>query len=123
MPSRRVAVMSPQTRHAHSHRRLRARFRAPKLDAPAADRALALYLAQRRRATAPLALMFAGMFGLPLLFALLPALDSLRLGGIPLSWIFIVVLPYPGLVILARWHLHHAERIEDGQPTRRGGRA
>jgi hypothetical protein len=113
MPSRRVAVMSPQTRHAHSHRRLRGRFRVPKLDAHDADRALALYTAQRRRAAAPLALMFAGMFGLPLVFALLPELDSLRWAGIPLSWIFIVLLPYPGLVILARWQLRRAERIED----------
>jgi hypothetical protein len=113
MPNRRVAVMSPQTRHAHSHRRLRGRFRVPKLDALDAERALALYQAQRRRAVAPLVLMFAGMFGLPLVFALLPALDSLRWIGIPLSWIFIVVLPYPGLVILARWQLRRAERIED----------
>jgi hypothetical protein len=113
MPNRRVAVMSPQTRHAHSHRRLRGRFRVPKLDALDAERALALYQAQRRRAVAPLVLMFAGMFGLPLVFALLPELDSVRLGGIPLSWIFIVLLPYPGLVILARWQLRRAERIED----------
>ena len=113
MPSRRVAVMSPQTRHAHTQRRLRGRFRVPKLDAPDADRALALYQAQRRRAFAPLFLMFAGLLGLPLLFALIPELDSWRLGGIPLSWIFIVVLPYPGLVILARWQLRRAERIED----------
>ena len=111
--SKRVAVMSPQTRHAHSHRRLRGRFRVPKLDAVDAERALELYLAQRRRAAAPLVLMFAGMFGLPLVFALIPELDSLRWAGIPLSWIFIVVLPYPALVLLARWHLRHAERIED----------
>jgi hypothetical protein len=113
MPSRRVAVMSPQTRHAHARRRLRGRFRAPKLAAADADRALMLYQAQRRRAFAPLILMFAGMFGLPLLFALLPALDSLRWAGIPLSWILIVALPYPGLVVLARWQLRRAERIED----------
>lgn len=116
MPAgKRVAVMSPQTRHAHSRRRLRGRFRAPKLDAPDAERALALYQAQRRRAAAPLVLMFAGLFGLPLLFALAPGLDHVRLAGIPLSWIAIVVLPYPGLVILARWQLHRAERIEDDQ--------
>ena len=114
MPAnKRVAVMSPQTRHAHSHRRLRGRFRVPKLDAADAGRALELYRAQRRRAVAPLVLMFAGMFGLPLVLALLPQLDSLRFSGIPLSWIAIVVLPYPGLVLLARWQLHRAERIED----------
>ena len=54
MKPKRVAVMSPQTRHAHSHRRLRGRFRVPKLDAVDAERALALYRAQRRRAAAPL---------------------------------------------------------------------
>ena len=111
--SKRVAVMSPQTRHAHSHRRLRGRFRVPKLDAEDAERAWALYRAQRRRAAAPLVLMFAGLFGLPLLFAAFPGLDQARFAGIPLSWIAIIVLPYPGLVLLARWHLRRAERIED----------
>jgi hypothetical protein len=115
MPHRRVAVMSPQTRHAHTQRRLRGRFRVPNLDAMDAERALALYQAQRRRAVAPLVLMFVGMFGLPMVFALAPGLDSVRLGGIPLSWIFIAVLPYPGLVLLARWQLRRAERLEDDQ--------
>jgi len=116
MPAgKRVAVMSPQTRHAHSRRRLRGRFRVPKLDPADEGRALTLYHAQRRRAAAPLVLMFAGMFGLPLVFAVFPGLDHARLAGIPLSWIVIVLLPYPGLVILARWHLRRAERIEDDQ--------
>ena len=113
MPGRRVVVMSPQTRHAHSRRRLRGRWRVPKLDAVDAERAQRLYLAQRRRAAAPLIIMFAGMFGLPTLFAVLPGLDEVRWGGIPLSWLVIVVLPYPGLVLLARWQLKRAERIEE----------
>jgi hypothetical protein len=113
MPGKRVVVMSPQTRHAHSGRRLRGRWRVPKLDAVDAERAQRLYLAQRRRAVAPLVLMFAGMFGLPALFALFPGLDDARWGGIPLSWIAIVVLPYPGLVLLARWQLRRAERVEE----------
>jgi hypothetical protein len=121
MPGRRVVVMSPQTRHAHSRRRLRGRWRVPKLDAVDAERAQRLYLAQRRRAAAPLIIMFAGMFGLPALFALLPGLDEVRWGGIPFSWLVIVVLPYPGLVLLARWQLRRAERIEEdgGQVPRR----
>jgi hypothetical protein len=113
MPHRRVAVMSPQTRHAHTRRRLRGRWRVPKLDGPAAERALRLYQAQRRRAIAPLALLFAGMLGLPAILAAFPALDGLRLFGIPMSWLAVILLPYPGLVLLARWHLHGAERIED----------
>ncbi|HEV2781490.1 MAG TPA: hypothetical protein VGX25_19075 [Actinophytocola sp.] len=107
--------MSPQTRHAHTRRRLRGRWRVPKLDAADAERALALYRAQRRRAIAPLVLLFAGMLGLPVLFAALPALDDARLLGIPASWLALAVLPYPGLVLLARWHLRRAERIEDRQ--------
>ena len=113
MPHRRVAVMSPQTRHAHSRRRLRGRFRPPTLDAAGADRALALYLAQRRRAVAPLVLLFAGMLGLPVLFAAFPWLDDLRLAGIPVSWIALVALPYPALVLLAGWQLRRAERLEE----------
>ena len=114
MPAnRRVVVMSPQTRHAHAHRRLRGRWRVPTLDAADAERALTLYRAQRSRAFAPLVLLFAGMFGLPLVFALLPGLDDVRLGDIPVSWIALVVLPYPGLVVLARWQLRRAEKLED----------
>jgi hypothetical protein len=121
MPGRRVVVMSPQTRHAHSGRRLRGRWRVPKLDAVDAERAQRLYLAQRRRAAAPLILMFAGMFGLPALFASFPGLDDARWGGIPLSWIALVVLPYPGLVLLAFWQLRRAERVEEagGPPAPR----
>jgi hypothetical protein len=105
--------MSPQTRHAHSHRRLRGRWRVPTLDPADAERALTLYRAQRRRAFAPLILMFAGMFGLPLLFAVFPGLDHTRVSGIPLSWLLLIVAPYPALVVLARWHLRKAERLED----------
>jgi hypothetical protein len=115
MPHRRVAVMSPQTRHAHTRHRLRGRWRVPKLDAADADRALALYHAQRRRAVAPLALLFALMLGLPLIFAVFPALDNARLAGIPVSWLTLTLLPYPALVLLARWHLRRAEHLEDHQ--------
>lgn len=115
MPHRRVAVMSPQTRHAHARRRLRGRWRVPKLDPTSADRAMALYQAQRRRAIAPLILLFTGILGLPVVFQAFPTLDDIRLAGIPLSWIALIVLPYPGLVLLARWHLRRAEHLEDQQ--------
>ncbi|WP_414635446.1 hypothetical protein [Actinophytocola sp.] len=113
MPSRRVAVMSPQTRHAHARGRLRGRWRVPTLDPADADRAQVIFQAQRRHAVAPLLLLFAGMLGLPLVFALFPGLDEVRLAGIPLSWLVLAVLPYPALVLLARWQLRRAERIED----------
>jgi hypothetical protein len=114
MPARRVAVMSPQTRHAHSRGRLRGRWRVPTLDPADADRAQAIFLAQRRHALAPLVLLLSGMLGLPLVFAIFPGLDEVRVGDIPLSWLALAVLPYPALVLLARWQLRRAERIEDG---------
>ena len=85
----------------------------PKLDPAGADRAAELYLRQRRLAVAPLLLLFVGMLGLPLVFALFPGLDSVRLLGIPVSWLTLAVLPYPALTLLAAWQLRRAERAED----------
>ncbi|WP_407777090.1 hypothetical protein [Actinophytocola sp.] len=107
--------MSPQTRLAHSRRRARGRWRVPKLDATGELRAAELHRRQLRLAVAPLALLFAGIFGLPLLFALFPSLDEIRVLGIPLSWLALAVLPYPALTLLAGWQLHRAERTEDTQ--------
>jgi hypothetical protein len=112
---KRVAVMSPQTRLAHSRRRARGRWRVPKLDAAGESRAETLYRRQLRLAVAPLAFLFAGILGLPLLFALFPVLDEIRLLGIPVSWLALAVLPYPALALLAAWQLRRAERTEDTQ--------
>jgi hypothetical protein len=108
-----MAVMSPQTRLAHSRRRQRAPWRVPKLDSAGEARAVALYRRQLRLAVAPLAFLFAGMLGLPFLFAAFPSLDEVRLFGIPVSWLALAVLPYPALTLLAFWQLNRAERTED----------
>ena len=110
---KRVAVMSPQTRLAHSRRRARGRWRVPQLDAAGEARAVDLYRRQLRLAVAPLALLFAGILGLPLVFALFPVLDTIRVLNIPLSWLALAVLPYPALTLLAGWQLRRAERTED----------
>jgi hypothetical protein len=110
---KRVAVMSPQTRLAHSRRRSRGRWRVPKLDAAGEARAASLYRRQLRLAIAPLALLSAGMLGLPLVFAAFPGLDNVRVFGIPVSWLALAVLPYPALALLAGWQLRRAERAED----------
>jgi hypothetical protein len=112
---KRVAVMSPQTRLAHSRRRARGQWRVPKLEADDAVRAASLHRRQLRLAVAPLVLLFAGILGLPLLFAAFPALDDIRLLDIPVSWLALAVLPYPALALLAGWQLRRAERIEDTQ--------
>lgn len=110
---RRVAVTSPQTRLARSRRRLRGRWRVPRLRPADAQRATGLYRAQRRSGIPALVLMFGLLLGLPGVFALFPGLDSVRLLGIPLSWLMIAVLPYPAMALLARWQLRRAERLED----------
>lgn len=118
MPSRRVAVMSPQSRLAHARRRQRGRWRLPRLEAADAERALRNYRLQRKRAVSALAALFGLLLGLPVVLAAWPALDDVRLLGIPVSWLVLGVLPYPVLVALGQWHLHRAERIEDGSGTR-----
>jgi hypothetical protein len=49
---------------------------------------------------------------LPALFAFVPALQDLRLLGVPVSWWILGLLAYPVLYLLARLHRRHAERIE-----------
>ena len=110
---RRVAVTSPQTRLAHSRRRAPGRWRVSRLTAGDTQRATSLYRAQRRLGVPALVLMFALLLGLPGVFALFPGLDSVRLLGIPLSWLMLAVLPYPAMALLARWQLRRAERLED----------
>lgn len=85
----------------------------PRLRAADAERAAVLYRVQRRRGLPALAAMFALVLGLPVVFAVAPGLDSVRLWGIPLSWLMIVVLPYPVMAALARWQLRRAEKAED----------
>jgi len=109
---KRVAVMSPQTRLAHSRRRERGRWRPPQLDRHDADRALMLYRRQLRGGAVALGLMLALLVFLPLSFALWPEMDEVRLSGIPVPWLLLAVLPYVVMVVLARWQLRRAERVE-----------
>ncbi|GAA3542145.1 hypothetical protein GCM10022222_27260 [Amycolatopsis ultiminotia] len=111
--TKRVAVTSPQTRLARSRRQSRGRWRMPRLRASEAERAAALYRIQRRRGIPALVAMFVLVLGLPVVFTLAPALDALRVCGIPLSWLMIVLLPYPVMAGLAWWQLRRAEKAED----------
>ncbi|MPY84300.1 MAG: hypothetical protein GEV00_13475 [Actinophytocola sp.] len=117
--SKRVAVMSPQTRLAHSRRRLRGPWRTPRLDPGDADRAQRAYRRQRSRGITALAATALLLFGLPVVFTMLPALTEVRLLGVRVSWLLLAVLPYPIMVGLAWWQLRRAEAAED--PGERDG--
>lgn len=116
MTGRRVAVTSPQTRLAHARRRYRGPWRPTTLDPTEVPRAIALYRAGRSRALAALAALGALVFGLPFVLWLWPALDEVRVAGVPVSWAAIVLVPFPVMVAVAFWQLFRAERAERDMP-------
>ncbi|MGH8967692.1 MAG: hypothetical protein ACRDXB_20515, partial [Actinomycetes bacterium] len=77
-----------------------------------AERARRIHHRQLRYALTVLGLLAVLLLGLPLVLAAFPVLDEVRLAGIPVSWLAVAVLPYPLLVVLARWQLRRAERTE-----------
>jgi hypothetical protein len=107
-----VAVTSPQTRLALAGRRGGAAAAHPHLAPADAERARRIHRRQLRQAILVLGLLGVLLFGLPLLLAAAPALDHVRLAGVPVSWLAVAVLPYPALVLLAGWQLGRAERAE-----------
>jgi hypothetical protein len=110
-PPRRVVVTSPQTRVALGGRR-GPPARAPRLTSAELARAERIRALQLRRAVTALLAGAAFLVGLPLLLRLVPALDDVRLLGVPVSWLAVAVLPWPVLAGLAWWQLRRAERAE-----------
>ncbi|QBF45032.1 hypothetical protein [Janibacter limosus] len=49
---------------------------------------------------------------LPLLFALVPATRRLSILDLPVPWIVLGALVYPGVVLTAWWYTRSSERIE-----------
>ena len=92
-PPRRVAVTSPQTRVALAGGAADRPPAPPRLtpaELERAERSAPGSCAGRSRPCSP-----AGAFlvGLPLLLQFAPALDHVRLVGVPLSWLAVAVLP------------------------------
>jgi hypothetical protein len=116
---RRVTVTSPQTRVALARRRSGVPAAPPHLAPADAERARRIHDRQLRYALAVLGLLGALLLGLPLVLASIPALDTVRLAGIPVSWLAVAVLPFPLMALLAGWQLRKAERVERSWPVRR----
>jgi hypothetical protein len=104
-------VTSPQTRVALEGRR-GPPARAPRLTPAELARAERIRALQLRRAVTALLAGAGFLVGLPLLLHLAPALDDVRILGVPISWLAVAVLPWPVLAGLAWWQLRRAERAE-----------
>ncbi|MET8808716.1 hypothetical protein [Streptomyces sp. NPDC004546] len=115
---RRVAVVSPQTRLALARRSAAGRHLVlpPDFDAPAARRA---YLRQRRLAGVTVLALATVLLALPLLIATVPRLGTIRVAGIPLSWLLVGVFLYPLLLLAAVALLRGAERMERAKRVER----
>jgi hypothetical protein len=71
-----------------------------------------LMAAQLRLSVTVLAMGVVGLGGLPLLFRLVPETRSITVFGIGLSWLALGVAVYPVAVLVARYYVRQAERIE-----------
>ncbi|MGJ7906629.1 hypothetical protein ACOQFL_09135 [Actinopolyspora sp. H202] len=110
--SKRVPVMSPQTRMARVRRVSRTSWSTPPLGPAELERAARLYRAQRFHGAITLAGLVLLVFGLPLVQVCLPVVSTLRVAGIPASWLIPVLVPFPAMVLLAWRQLRRAERLE-----------
>jgi hypothetical protein len=95
-----------------ARRRTGVRAELPHLAPADLERARRIHRAQLRRAVGAVGLLAVLIIGLPVLLAAFPALDGVRVAGVPVSWLAVAVLPYPALVLLARWQLRRAEQVE-----------
>lgn len=50
--------------------------------------------------------------GLPLAFALVPAMSGLIVAGVPIAWLLLGILSFPLLTVIGLWHHRIAERHE-----------
>jgi hypothetical protein len=106
----------PRVRVTGPPRRVQAP-RAPAGDIDAQTPLGDVYLGSLLRAQLGLAFRVLGVLAatvgsLPLLFHLVPRLEGVHLGGLPLAWLLLGVLVYPWLIVLGIWFVRRAERNE-----------
>ncbi|MFD6950227.1 hypothetical protein A6A08_21595 [Nocardiopsis sp. TSRI0078] len=121
MSPRREKLTSPQTRIALARGNRPAQHLLPIPEPVDTEAARRLFRAQRRTAARTVALLSVLLFGMSGAFAAFPVLGQIRAGGVPLSWLLLMVAAYPLLFALALWHVRSAERIEERAERERPG--
>jgi hypothetical protein len=71
-----------------------------------------LIRAQWRLSVSVLASATVMIGGLPLLFLLVPATQTLHVGPVPLPWLILGVLVYPAVWLAGRYYVRQSEQIE-----------
>jgi len=71
-----------------------------------------LIRAQWRLSVSVLASATVMLGGLPLLFLFVPAIQTLKVGPIPLPWLILGVLIYPVIWLAGRYYVRQSEQIE-----------
>jgi hypothetical protein len=74
--------------------------------------ARSLIRAQLRHALVTCGFVALVVGGLPMVFALVPELSAVRLGGVPLPWLVLGLGVHPLWVVVAARHVRRAERAE-----------
>jgi hypothetical protein len=112
--ARRVTVTHPATRAARAGSAPDNTARREVEEQTAVGELLvrALVRTQLRLALRVGAVMVCLFGGLPLLFAISPAVRSARLLGVPVPWLLLGLVIYPLLVALGALHVRLAERAE-----------
>lgn len=71
-----------------------------------------LLRAQLRLGLSVIAMLTMALGTLPLVFAIIPTLDDVRVLTVPLPWLLVGASVYPVLFGVAWWHVRAAERTE-----------
>ncbi len=71
-----------------------------------------LVRAQLRLSLSVIAMLTMAVGTLPLVFAIIPRLDGVRVLTVPLPWLLVGASVYPVLLGIAWWHVRAAERVE-----------
>ncbi len=108
----RVAVTGPRTTAAKRQSGQLRRRALDEQDLVGEQLVRTLMRAQLRLALRTGALLLGSLGMLPLLFALVPATKTTQVLGLPLPWLLLGVLVYPGLVLAGWVYVRAAERNE-----------
>lgn len=109
-PAKRVAVRGPRSTAARPPAGTRGRL--DEQDTVGVLLVRSLVRAQLRLAVRAGLLLVLSLGSLPLMFAAFPATRTAEVLGLPLPWLLLGVLVYPGLVVVGVFYVKAAERNE-----------